>query len=342
MPSRKLRTAMERTYEPPGDPIAQRCIETTIQGWPVRLQKVKDRTDFQFISTGPVDKVSEAQFMAAFGSEDRGFVYGLIDQLADIGITNKSPDVEGFNCMLADVMGMAPRDPFDALICTQVAVVYSISMMFGERVGNARLCLDMEREEQSLCRLSRTSAALTETFDRHRNARDRKMAAQQIIADDTFRSERSGQDGKASELLMASHRPPEDPEFLFGLLSPVSVFSINVAFVRGAIKGMAPQDRFEEKICAQMAVVHSSAMKFAHRLTQAEDDLELQRAERSLNRLVRTFCALVGAFDHHRYGDHRMSPVWQVSNAEGAQRDVSDVRKNGIKMPGKPNGRAST
>lgn len=161
MPRRKLRTAMERTYERPSDPIAQPCIETTIQGWPVMLQKVNDRTIFQFISTGPVDKDSEAQFMAAFGSEDRGFVYGLIDQLADIGITNKSPDVEGFNCMLADVMGMAPRDPFDALTCTQMAVVYSISMMFGERLGNARLCPDMEREEQSLCRLSRTSAALS-------------------------------------------------------------------------------------------------------------------------------------------------------------------------------------
>lgn len=105
---------------------------------------------------------------------------------------------------------------------------------------------------------------------------------------------------------------------------------------------MAPQDPLEAKTCAQMAVLHSSAMMFANCLAHAEELAEIESAERSLNRLLRTYCALTEAFDRHRNGGVRKIAVQQVSIADGAQAIVGDVHQNGAKAPGKANGHAST
>jgi hypothetical protein len=62
----------------------------------------------------------------------------------------------------------------------------------------------------------------------------------------------------------------------------------------------------------------------------AEELAEMESAERSLNRLLRTHCSLAEALDRHRHGDRHIA-VQQVSIAEGAQAILGDVHQNGAK-----------
>ena len=274
MPKRKLWTHLERTYKQRDEPIIPSCVETTIQGWPVTLLKYKGRTHFTFTPTGRAGEISEAQFLAAFGSEDPEFVWGLVSQLANVGAHSGSPDVEGLKFALAAVSGMAPRDPLDALTCAQTAAVHSISMMYADRLADASpYTLDMAREESSLNRLLRTYSALTAALDHHRNAGDRKIAAHQVIADDTrsngsalpkpetqtyLHFDRTGEHGESVHGL-------QDPDFVFGLFGPLSKIGVQgrsyvdegLKFARATVRGMAPRDPVDAKLCAQMAVIYS-------------------------------------------------------------------------------------
>ena len=94
-PRGKLWTHVERTYKQREELIAQPCIETTIQGWPVTLLKFRGQTSFTFAPTGSPGEISDAQFLAAYGSKKPEFVFGLISQLANVGPRSESPDVEG-------------------------------------------------------------------------------------------------------------------------------------------------------------------------------------------------------------------------------------------------------
>ena len=323
------------------------------------LLKYKGRTDFTFMPTGRAGEISEAQFLAAYGSEDPEFVWALVSQLANVGPHSEFPDVESLKFALAAVSGMAPRDPLDALTCAQMAAVHAISMMYADRLADASpYTLDMAREERSLNRLLRTYSALTTALDHHRNAGDRKIAAHQVIADDT-RSNGSalpkpetqtylhfGRTGEHGESAHGS----QDPDFVFGLFGPLTKIGVQgkfridegLGFVRATVRGMAPRDPVDAKLCAQMAVVHSVSMMFAHRLTHEPEDLvELDSAERSLNRSSRTFCALIEAFDRHRDVRDRTIARQQVSLAKGSQAIVGDVHQNDVKAPSKVNGHAS-
>jgi hypothetical protein len=323
----------------------------------VTFLKYKGRTHFTFTPTGRAGEISEAQFLAAFGSKDPEFVWGLVSQLANVGAHSESPDVEGLKFALAAVSGMAPRDPLDALTCAQHAAVHSISMMYADRLADASpYTLDMAREESSLNRLLRTSSALTAALDHHRNASDRKIAAHQVIADDPRSNgsalpkpetqtcfERTGEHGE-------SVHGSQDPDFVFGLFGPLSKIGVQgrsyvdegLGFVRATVRGMAPREPVDAKLCAQMAVIYSVSMMFAHRLThESENSVELDSAERSLNRSSRTFCALMEAFDRHRDVRDRKNARQQMSLAKGSQAIVGDVYQNNVKAPGKVNGHAS-
>jgi len=71
-------------------------------------------------------------------------------------------------------------------------------------------------------------------------------------------------------------------------------------FFAAVIKGIRPKDEVESMIAAQMAVIHSLTMEFATKLALAGDLIWRDSAERTLNRLARTFTALVEALKRYR------------------------------------------
>jgi len=119
----------------------------------------------------------------------------------------------------------------------------------------------------------------------------------------------------------------QDPDFVFELLRQVANTTSNsrfsdeegIKFVMSVISGLKPRDQTEAMIGAQMAAVHSAMMTAANRLAHAETLAERDSAERAVNKLGRTFAALVDTFKRYRNGGEQKVMVQHMSIAEGGQ-----------------------
>jgi hypothetical protein len=85
---------------------SKRCVQTTTQGVKVVLLKDDQTTTFTFTFTGQPGEITQEEFMAAYGSQDPDFVYGLIRQLANATSQGGYPDVDRFKFALSAVRGM--------------------------------------------------------------------------------------------------------------------------------------------------------------------------------------------------------------------------------------------
>jgi hypothetical protein len=80
------------------------------------------------------------------------------------------------------------------------------------------------------------------------------------------------------------------------------------------IKGIEPKDQLETMLAA-----HSLTMEFACRLANAGDLAWRDSAERTLNKLARTFAAQVETLKRYRTGGERKVTVQHVSISDGGQ-----------------------
>lgn len=86
-----------------------------------------------------------------------------------------------------------------------------------------------------------------------------------------------------------------------------------IEFYFAAIAGMKPRDPTEAMLAAQMAALQPLILRTCNKLAHLEDLTELESVGRNFNRLSRTFCNLIAAFDRHRMvGEHRVS-MQQIS-----------------------------
>jgi hypothetical protein len=94
------------------------------------------------------------------------------------------------------------------------------------------------------------------------------------------------------------------------------------------VKGIQPKDQLETMLAAQMAAVHSLTMTYARRLANAEALPQQESAERTLNKLARTFTAQVEALKRYRTGGEQKVTVEHVTVNEGGQAIVGNVSNN--------------
>jgi hypothetical protein len=131
-----------------------------------------------------------------------------------------------------------------------------------------------------------------------------------------------------------------DPDFVFELLrqvantTPNSRFSDDngIKFMMSVISGLKPRDQTEAMIGAQMAAVHSAMMTAANRLAHAETPVEMDSAERAVNKLGRTFAALVETLKRYRNGGDHDVVVQHMSIAEGGQAIVGRLTRSTTKI----------
>jgi hypothetical protein len=131
----------------------------------------------------------------------------------------------------------------------------------------------------------------------------------------------------------------QDPDFVFELLRQVANTTPNsrfaneqgIKFMMSVIRGVEPRDQTEAMIGAQMAAVHSAMMTAANRLAHAETVAELDSAERAVNKLGRTFAALVDTLTRHRNGADHNVVVQHMSIAEGGQAIVGNLTRSARK-----------
>lgn len=96
-------------------------------------------------------------------------------------------------------------------------------------------------------------------------------------------------------------------------------------FLLSVVKGIQPKDQLETMLAAQMAAVHSLTMTYARRLANAEALAQQESAERTLNKLARTFAAQVEALKRYRTGGEQKVTVEHVTVNEGGQAIVGNV-----------------
>lgn len=100
-----------------------------------------------------------------------------------------------------------------------------------------------------------------------------------------------------------------------------------INFAMSVIKGIEPQDQIEAMLGAQMASVHMASMKFARRLNHVENIQQQDSAEKTFNKLNRTFIAQMAALKKYRTGGEQKVKVEHVHVHEGGQAVVGDINQ---------------
>jgi hypothetical protein len=96
-------------------------------------------------------------------------------------------------------------------------------------------------------------------------------------------------------------------------------------FALSVVKGLEPRDQIEAMLAAQMAAVHSASMTFARRLAQAQTLPQQDSAERTFNKLTRTFAAQMAALKDYRSKGEQKMTVQHVHVSDGGQAIVGNI-----------------
>jgi hypothetical protein len=96
-------------------------------------------------------------------------------------------------------------------------------------------------------------------------------------------------------------------------------------FMAAVVTGIQPRDQQEAMLAAQMAAVHTAAMKQAALLATATELRQLDSFERALNKLARTFLSQLDALKRYRSSGAQKVTVQKVSVEQGGQAIVGNV-----------------
>jgi hypothetical protein len=100
-------------------------------------------------------------------------------------------------------------------------------------------------------------------------------------------------------------------------------------FMLAMIRGIGPRDEVEAMMAAQMAAVHMATMTFARRLAHVDNIPQQDSAERTFNKLARTFAVQLEALKRYRTGGEQKVTVQHVTVNEGGQAIVGSVSPQG-------------
>ena len=121
-----------------------------------------------------------------------------------------------------------------------------------------------------------------------------------------------------------------DDDFFYGLIEQLAnagsqdgqIDEKKLNFMFSIVKGIKPTDQIEAMLAAQMTATHMATMRFAQQLAHVENIVQQDCAERTYNKLARTFAAQIEALKRYRAGGEQKVTV---SVSEGGQAIVGNV-----------------
>jgi hypothetical protein len=124
-----------------------------------------------------------------------------------------------------------------------------------------------------------------------------------------------------------------EPAFHEGIVPQIAQVSargekvdeVALNFIIAVIKGIEPRDQLECMLAAQMGAIHMLTMDFAGRLANADNILERDSVERTLNKLARTFAAQVETLKRYRSNGEQRVTVEHVTVNDGGKAIVGAV-----------------
>jgi hypothetical protein len=102
-----------------------------------------------------------------------------------------------------------------------------------------------------------------------------------------------------------------------------------INFMLSVVKGIEPRDEIEAMLAAQMATVHMASMTFARQLAHVDTIPQQDSAERTFNKLARTFTTQMEALKRYRTGGEQKVTVEHVTVQAGGQAIVGNVSHAG-------------
>ncbi len=146
-------------------------------------------------------------------------------------------------------------------------------------------------------------------------------------------------------LLFMAALATNDQAFLDGIVQQLvnagseggQVDERGINFMLSMVKGIEPRDQVETMLAAQMAAVHNATMTYARRLNTSDTFMEVAAAERTLNKLARTFTTQVAALKQYRTGGQQKMTIEHIHVHEGGQAIVGNVQGGGgVTKKGEP------
>lgn len=145
------------------------------------------------------------------------------------------------------------------------------------------------------------------------------------------------EDGETAAFLLAAGVAAQERYFFPGLLSQIINASSKggeadeqgLNFMMSVIRGIDPRDQVESMLAAQMAAAQMASMGCARKLMNAEYQEQRESAERSFNRLCRTYTAQMEALKRYRSKGQQTVRVERVTVNDGGQAIVGPVNKGG-------------
>ena len=130
-----------------------------------------------------------------------------------------------------------------------------------------------------------------------------------------------------------------DPDFALGFLGQLANLGDDKNLERGlnfllsVVKGIRPRDQIEAMLAAQMAATHAATMKSFRDLADAQDLQHRDAAERTVNKLMRTFASQMETLKRYRAGAEQTVNIQHVNVSEGGQAIVGNVTQAPRDMP---------
>ena len=135
------------------------------------------------------DKHAESVLKGDLGNiqkatRDPSVLDGLLHQIARLGSYGKPVDDAAANFALGFVDAMNPRDPAEALLCTQMAAIHQATMMMAKRLNHAENLPQQDSAERALNKLTRSFTAQMEALRMHRNGGKQTVTVQHVNVSD--------------------------------------------------------------------------------------------------------------------------------------------------------------
>jgi hypothetical protein len=118
------------------------------------------------------------------GTHDVTFAAAIFAQIAEVATGGPTLTDMQLNCALSIVRGIAPTDPVEALLATQMTAVHLASIAAARRLNNVETIEQQHSASGSLNKLARTFAAQVEALKRHRSNGDPTIKSQTVTVND--------------------------------------------------------------------------------------------------------------------------------------------------------------
>jgi hypothetical protein len=134
--------------------------------------------------------------------------------------------------------------------------------------------------------------------------------------------------GLAGNALVMEAIATTDVDFFAGFVNQLAEAQVDeqrLNFLLAVVKGIKPRDQMEAMLAAQMAAVHAATMKSSRNLAEADNLDHRDSAERTFNKLARTYVTQMEALKRYRTGGEQTVTVQHVNVGEGGQAIVGNV-----------------